>query len=74
MEYAMYCLKYLRHLYDLKGQSHTGVIVVGHSMGGVVARAATARAAMDPDLGAGWVVLTLQGVPEMHYSAYTQPR
>lgn len=53
MEYAMYCLRYLRHLYDLKGQSDTGVIVVGHSMGGVVGRAAAARATMDPDLGEG---------------------
>ena len=48
MTFVLSALRYLKRAYQ---GAPLGIMVVGHSMGGVVARAAVTRGAMDPDLG-----------------------
>ena len=50
MAFVLSSLRYLKHAY--RG-APLGIMIVGHSMGGVVARAAVTRGALDPDLGEG---------------------
>lgn len=49
VQYVLACLRHLKrhHASALK----QGVVLVGHSMGGIVARAAAVRAETDADLG-----------------------
>ncbi|GAX74124.1 hypothetical protein CEUSTIGMA_g1573.t1 [Chlamydomonas eustigma] len=70
VEYILSCLLHLKLLYNSKGSSSNGlstapasynggVILVGHSMGGLVARATASAAAMHADLGPDSVLLIL---------------
>lgn len=58
-DFALACLKHIAKQYHVgagssrngSSRGHHGIILVGHSMGGVVARAALLRAWKDPELG-----------------------
>jgi pimeloyl-ACP methyl ester carboxylesterase len=51
MAYVLGALRYLVRQYNITPSSHPGVLLLGHSMGGVVARAAVHRAAKIKELG-----------------------
>ena len=55
MAYVLSCLRHLKQKYS----ASPGIMMVGHSMGGVVARAAAIEATQDPSLGGCTVLLCI---------------
>ncbi|KAL6749827.1 PGAP1-like protein-domain-containing protein [Haematococcus lacustris] len=66
--FTLACLRYLNHHYSLKPGRHQGVLLAGHSMGGVVARAALLEAARLQDLAP-----SLPRPPVPHRLLHPQP-
>eukprot|EP00798_Chlamydomonas_sp_ICE-L_P025611 gene25611-11263_t len=73
-DFVLASMLVLKKRYGINASSHQGIVVVGHSMGGIVARMAVARAAKDPQLGPYLVSLLItEATPHQRPALPAQP-